>query len=120
MNQPTAIPSIFPRDAAAAVEREGALIVDVRELGEFITERAPGVALVPLSEFVARHQELPKDRPLLMVCAAGSRSASATMYLLQNGWTDVRNVTGGMMAWAAAGLPTKGGRPDADEGAIPG
>ena len=76
---------------------------------------------MPLSEFVARHEELPKDRPLLMVCAAGSRSASATMYLLQSdGWTDVRNVTGGMMAWAASGLPTRGGRPDDDEGAIPG
>ena len=50
------------------------------------------MALVPLSEFVARHEELPKDRPLLMICAAGSRSASATMFLLQSGWTDVRNV----------------------------
>ncbi|HEY7971076.1 MAG TPA: rhodanese-like domain-containing protein [Candidatus Limnocylindrales bacterium] len=120
MNPPTGIPALSPRDAAAAVEADGALIVDVRERDEFVAERAPGVALMPLSEFVARHEELPKDRPLLMVCAAGSRSASATMFLLQNGWTDVRNVTGGMMAWAASGLPTRGGRPDDDEGAIPG
>jgi rhodanese-related sulfurtransferase len=120
MNQPGGIPAISPRDAAAAVETGGALIVDVREPDEFAAERAPGVALVPLSEFVARHEELPKDRPLLMICAAGSRSASATAYLLQRGWTDVKNVTGGMMAWAGAGLPTKGGRPDEGEGAIPG
>lgn len=120
MNQPGGIPAISPRDAAAAVETGGALIVDVREPDEFAAERAPGVALVPLSEFVARHDELPKDRPLLMICAAGSRSASATAYLLQHGWTDVKNVTGGMMAWAGAGLPTKGGRPGPDEGAIPG
>ena len=129
MNPPTGIPAVSPRDAAAAVDADGALIVDVRERDEFVAERAPGVALVPLSEFVARHEELPKDRPLLMVCAAGSRSASATMYLLNHdprtcscggGWTDVRNVTGGMMAWAASGLPTKGGRPDDDEGVIPG
>jgi rhodanese-related sulfurtransferase len=120
MNQPGGIPAISPRDAAALRETGGALIVDVRELDEFTAERAPGVAFVPLSEFVARHEELPKDRPLLMICAAGSRSASATAYLLQRGWADVRNVTGGMMAWTGSGLPTKGGRPDPDEGAIPG
>ena len=119
MNQPGGIPAISPRDAATAVETGGALLVDVREVDEFTAERAPGVALVPLSEFVARHEELPKDRPLLMICAAGSRSASATAYLLQRGWTDVKNVTGGMMAWAGAGLPTRGGRPGPDEGAIP-
>ena len=120
MNQGVGIPSITPRDAAAAVETAGALLVDVRERDEFSAERAPGVALVPISEFVARHEELPKDRPLLMICAAGSRSASATAYLLQRGWTDVKNVTGGMMAWSAQGLPTRGGRPDEGEGAIPG
>ena len=120
MNQPTGIPTIMPRDAAAEADAGRALIVDVRERDEFAAERAPGVALVPLSEFVARHEELPKDRPLLMLCAAGSRSASATAFLLQRGWSDVRNVTGGMMAWSGAGLPTKGGRPSPDEGAIPG
>ena len=120
MNQSVGIPSISPRDAAAAADTGGALIVDVRERDEFTAERAPGVALIPLSEFAARHEELPKDRPLLMICAAGSRSASATAFLLQRGWTDVKNVTGGMMAWAGAGLPTKGGRPADGEGAIPG
>jgi rhodanese-related sulfurtransferase len=120
MNQPVGIPMISPRDAAAAVETANALLVDVRERDEFAAERAPGVALIPMSEFQARHGELPKDRPLLMVCAAGSRSAAATAFLLQRGWTDVRNVSGGMMAWTASGLPTRGGRPDEGEGAIPG
>jgi rhodanese-related sulfurtransferase len=120
MMQRGGIPMISPREAAAEAEAGRAIIVDVREPDEFLAERAPGVALIPLSQFVARHQELPKDRPLLMLCAAGSRSASATAFLLQNGWTDVRNVSGGMMAWAASGLPTRGGRPDPDEGAIPG
>jgi rhodanese-related sulfurtransferase len=120
MNQPLGIPMISPRDAASAVETGGALLVDVRERDEFAAERAPGVALVPMSELQARHEELPKDKPLLMICAAGSRSAAATAFLLQRGWTDVKNVTGGMMAWSAQGLPTKGGRPDEGEGAIPG
>ena len=114
------IPSIMPRDAAAAADEGTALIVDVRERNEFEAERAPNVSLVPLSEFVARHEELPKDRPLLMICAAGSRSASATGFLLQRGWQDVRNVTGGMMAWSAAGLPTTSGTPEPGEGDVPG
>ena len=120
MTMPPTIPAISAREAADEVAAGSALIIDVRERNEFEQERAAGVALVPISEFVARHEELPKDRPLLMLCAAGSRSSSATMYLLQAGWTDVRNVTGGMLAWRQAGLPVLSGPPAPDEGAIPG
>lgn len=126
MMQPP-IPSILPREVAAATDPSAApdpatrpLLVDVREPDEFATARIDGVVLMPISQFVARHAELPKDRPLLMLCAAGSRSTSATMYLLQAGWTDVRNVTGGMMGWQAAGLPVRTGPPDPGEGDLPG
>jgi rhodanese-related sulfurtransferase len=126
VNAASGIPSVAPRDAAAEVDAalgsDGAaapLIVDVREADEFAAERIAGVVLVPLSQFVARHQEIPRDRPLLMVCQSGSRSASATMYLLQAGWTDVRNVTGGMTAWNQAGLPVRTGQPDPGEGDLP-
>ncbi len=126
MNQPP-VPSILPREAAAVTDPSVAtdpatrsLIVDVREPDEFVQARIDGVVLMPISQFVARHTELPKDRPLLMLCAAGSRSTSATMYLLQAGWADVRNVTGGMMGWQAAGLPVRTGPPDPGEGDLPG
>lgn len=126
MMQPP-VPSILPREVAAATDPAAApdpatrpLIVDVREPDEFAQARIDGVVLMPISQFVARHAELPKDRPLLMLCAAGSRSTSATMYLLQAGWTDVRNVTGGMMGWQAAGLPVRTGPPDPGEGDLPG
>ncbi|HUQ77287.1 MAG TPA: rhodanese-like domain-containing protein [Patescibacteria group bacterium] len=119
------VPSIPPREAAAATDPSASdratqpLIVDVREPDEFAQARIDGVVLVPISQFVARHAELPKDRPLLMVCASGSRSTSATMYLLQAGWPDVRNVTGGMLGWQAAGLPVRTGPPDPGEGDLP-
>ena len=119
------VPSIAPGEAAA--ELDGAagqsgspLLVDVRERDEFETRRAVGAVLLPISELVARHAELPKDRPLLMICEAGSRSMSATMFLLQRGWTDVRNVDGGTQAWAAAGLPVRQGMPEPGEGDLPG
>ncbi len=128
MTMPGAIPSISAAEAAAATDpatppdpATRPLIVDVRERAEFEQERVDGagVVLMPISEFVARHQELPKDRPLLMLCAAGSRSSSATMYLLQAGWTDVRNVTGGMIGWRQANLPIRSGTPDPGEGDLP-
>ena len=126
MTMPQTLPSITVTEAAAATDpgtvldaATRPLIVDVRERNEFEQERIDGVLLLPISEFVARHAELPKDRPLLMVCAAGSRSTSATMYLLQGGWTDVRNVTGGMFAWRGANLPIRTGTPDPGEGDLP-
>ena len=123
MTAPTALPSIDPRAAAAATgagAADGPLVVDVREPDEFTAVRVEGSVLVPISQFAARHGELPKDRPLLMLCAAGSRSTSATMYLLQNGWTDVRNITGGIGAWQQAGLPVRKGAPAPGEGDLPG
>jgi rhodanese-related sulfurtransferase len=122
---PGGIPTVSPREAAAALDQgagdpTGPLLVDVRERDEFAAQRAAGAVLVPISEFVARHGELPRDRPLLVICQSGSRSASATMFLLQNGWTDVTNVDGGTQAWATAGLPTRSGPPDPGEGEIPG
>lgn len=124
MNRPGGVPSISVRDAAAAVDAGrgdagGPLLVDVREADEFATRRAIGAVLVPISEFADRHAELPQDRPLLVICESGSRSMSATMFLLQRGWTDVRNVEGGTGAWAAAGLPVRSGALDPGEGEVP-
>jgi rhodanese-related sulfurtransferase len=120
---PGGIPSIAPRDAAAATAPGAAddpatrpLIVDVREPVEFASERIEGSVLIPMSVFADRHGELPKDRPLVMQCHSGSRSSSATMYLLQRGWTDVRNLDGGIAAWMRDGLPVRTGTPEPGEG----
>ena len=124
MKPPAGVPSVSVRDAAAALDSSpagsaGPLLVDVREADEFAARRAVGAVLVPISEFADRHEELPRDRPLLVICESGSRSMSATMFLLQRGWTDVRNVEGGTGAWAAAGLPVRTGATDPGEGDLP-
>ena len=85
------------------------LLVDVRERNEFIEVRAPGAVLYPTSSFLLRFEELPRDRPLHVICNSGSRSAAVTAWLLRNGWTDVLNVAGGMSAWVRAGLETRRG-----------
>jgi rhodanese-related sulfurtransferase len=121
--RPGGIPSIAPGDAAAATDPSAPgdpamrpLIVDVREPNEFASERIEGSVLIPLSQFAERHTELPRDRPLVMQCHSGSRSSSATMYLLQRGWTDVRNMDGGIAAWMRDGLPVRSGPPEPGEG----
>ena len=85
------------------------LLVDVRERNEFIEVRAPGAVLYPTSSFLLRFEDLPRDRPLYVLCNSGSRSAAVTAWLLRNGWSDVHNVAGGMTAWVRAGLEVRRG-----------
>jgi rhodanese-related sulfurtransferase len=96
----------------------GALIIDVREPNEFAAGRIEGAVLVPLGQLANRYPELPRDRQLLMLCRSGGRSASATQFLAGQGFDDVANVDGGMIAWHNAGLPMKSGPPDATEGEL--
>ena len=114
------IPTIDSREAhrrlsEASEPDEAPLLVDVREVVEFEEVRAEGAMLLPLSQFMARYGELPTDRPLLMICKGGGRSAQATAFLLGNGWSDVTNVIDGTMGWWAAGLPVRSGPIEPDE-----
>ena len=105
-------PSTSPkRSAGCARTRIGPLLVDVREADEFDAVRAPGAVLVPTSAFAARAGELPADRPLMVVCHVGGRSAAVAGFLVRSGRTDVVNVAGGMDAWERAGLPVRRGTP---------
>lgn len=113
MTQPAGtIPTISVTDASARLEAadpDGPMLVDVREPDEWRTVRANGATPIPMSEFQERHAELPKDRPLFVICATGSRSAAATAFLLRSGWKDVANVEGGTVAWERAGFPVNRG-----------
>lgn len=118
LNRP--IPSVDARGARQRLSDEslnGAspVLVDVREVGEFLQVRAEQAVLLPLSQFMVRYQELPTDRPLLMICHSGGRSLQATAFLLSAGFSDVTNVAGGTLGWLAAGLPTRSGPLGPDE-----
>jgi rhodanese-related sulfurtransferase len=112
------IPAIDVRDAATAQDGSpgSPLLLDVRERHEFVGVRAPGAVLYPTSSFLAHAGELPRNRPLHVICNSGSRSAAVTAWLLRNGWADVHNVTGGMTAWVRAGLEARRGPVDPGEG----
>ena len=97
MNQPPPIPTIDVAEAERRLREdpERPILLDVREASEFAEVRAPGAMLVPTSAFMTRVGELPDDRPLLVVCHVGGRSAAVAGYLLRAGRTDVVNVAGG-------------------------
>jgi rhodanese-related sulfurtransferase len=90
------------REAEQAARAGDALLLDVREDDEWAAGHAPGVLHVPMGEL--RQDTLPRDRPVLVVCRVGGRSAAVGQALEQLGY-EVANVTGGMLAWSAAGLP---------------
>ena len=82
------------------------VIVDVREPSEFAYCHIEGSVSIPLGELTARVAELPRDKPLVMVCHLGGRSMQAATFLDRNGFKDVHNLRGGGAAWAAEVDPT--------------
>jgi rhodanese-related sulfurtransferase len=108
------IEEIDPATANELVERGDALLVDVRNDDEWAIGHAPAAVHLPLGDLHKRHPELPTDRRIVVICRSGARSARATEALVGAGY-DVVNLTGGMQAWAALGLPvvTETGDPGA-------
>jgi len=111
------VPSVSVQEAAELQGGEaGALIVDVREPNEYNQIRAKGAVLLPLGRLNGRVKDLPRDREILLMCRTGGRSANATQFLAANGFENVTNVNGGIVAWYQAGLPTTSGEPEPGEG----
>jgi rhodanese-related sulfurtransferase len=79
-------------------------LIDVREEYEF-DEFNIGATLIPLGELPDRLEEIEawKDQEILIHCRSGARSGRAKDYLISEGYSNVRNVLGGMLAWQAAG-----------------
>ncbi len=74
-------------------------LVDVRQDWEYEEFHLPGAKLIPLPELAGRLKEIPSDKPTLVYCAAGGRSASAASIMSGQGMEEVYNILGGAMAW---------------------
>ena len=95
---------IDARQAAELVDSGEALLLDVREHGEWRAGHAPGATHIPLGELEQRIGELPQGGRIVAVCRSGNRSARATESLRRAG-LQVENLDGGMNGWRKAGLP---------------
>jgi glyoxylase-like metal-dependent hydrolase (beta-lactamase superfamily II)/rhodanese-related sulfurtransferase len=95
------------KEASTWLADTGALVVDVREPSEYQAGHVPGALSIPQAELALHLGELPRERPLLVVCEGGTRSVRAARFLKQTGFTRVTNLAGGTSAWRNAGLPTE-------------
>jgi hydroxyacylglutathione hydrolase len=99
-------------ELAAVVDRGGVdapLVVDVRQASEFVDGHVAGAWHIGAGELPGRLADLPRDRPIAAICAAGYRASVAASLLDAAGFTNVSWVAGGNDAWLAAGLPVERG-----------
>ena len=93
--------------AMQLINHKNALILDVREQGEYDAGHILNSKLISLGKLAGRIGELEKyrERPIVVVCRSGQRSASACAFLGKQGFTQAYNLNGGVMAWQKASLP---------------
>ncbi len=93
-------------------DRAEVYLLDVRTPQEYFQARLVGAHLIPIDRFLARIDEVPKDRPLLIYCAVGARSSQVAEYLVSKGYPEVYDLRGGIEAWSKLyRLPVLSGPP---------
>ncbi len=99
--------NISVADATLKLNREDALIIDVRETHEWDRGHIPHARHIALGQIGKRMHEIEKfkSRPIIVVCASGNRSSSACGALKRAGFEQVFNLSGGIGAWSEANLP---------------
>lgn len=103
----TGIDSLTPALATLKINREDAILLDVRESGEWTAGHIPNARHITLSQLEKRLSEIEKykTRPIIIYCASGNRSSSACNTLKKAGFEQVFNLAGGIAAWGDANLP---------------
>ena len=80
------------------------LLIDVRTPEEFASEHIKGAVNIPVQVLPQRLQDVPKDKPVVLICRSGNRTRMAAQILTQANYTNVYDL-GGLMHWKAAGMP---------------
>jgi adenylyltransferase/sulfurtransferase len=97
---PRPVPEIAPVDVLAKIRNnEPFFLLDVREPKEHAEKNIPQATLIPLGQLPARLAEVPRGAEVIVHCKSGMRSAKAVSLLLENGYTRVINMRGGILAW---------------------
>lgn len=104
-----ALPASISAEQALRMVADGATLVDVREPAEWRGGHAPRAVHIPLGQLSERSGRLPAGRPVVVVCASGSRSRTAAKQLRASGMK-ATSLSGGLAAWQAAGGSVRTGR----------
>lgn len=89
------IDELFDEQAAGKTP----FLLDVRRDQEFASGHLKGAVHIPLSDLSSRILEVPKDKPIVVYCRSGARSSRAMKLLMSKGYDNLRNLTGGILAW---------------------
>ncbi|MDQ7827760.1 MAG: molybdopterin-synthase adenylyltransferase MoeB [Armatimonadota bacterium] len=100
------VPEVEPAEAVRLLEA-GAQLIDVREPWEWAQARIPGAVLIPKGEVRQRLTEIDPNRPVVVHCASGARSADVVKVLRAAGYGNARNLRGGIIAWFNERLPVE-------------
>jgi rhodanese-related sulfurtransferase len=94
-------------EVARGLQEKRVLLVDVREPNEVAVEAYPDAVVVPLSDFDPAAIPDPQGRQVVFACRSGRRSVTASLAAQEQGYRYDSHLAGGILAWKAAGLPTK-------------
>lgn len=98
---------LSPVEATLLINREDAVLVDLRDQAEYAKGHVPNARHIPLADLERRSSELEKfkDRPIILCCASGSRSNAAVATLKKAGFEKLFQLRGGLLEWEKAGQP---------------
>jgi rhodanese-related sulfurtransferase len=103
------VTDLTPEEVSRGMAEGRYLLVDVREPNEVAAEAYPGAVVVPLSSFDPKAIPDPGAKQVVFACRSGKRSVTASLAAQTAGLAYDKHLAGGMLAWKAAGLPTKTG-----------
>ena len=101
------VENLTPEQVAAGLPAGRMLLVDVREPNETSVESYPDAVIVPLSSFDPGAIPDPQGKQVVFACRSGRRSVTASLAAQDQGYPYKSHLAGGIIAWKAAGLPTK-------------
>ena len=108
-DQGNQVHDLTPEEVSKGMAEGRYLLVDVREPNEVAVEAYPGAVVVSLSTFDPEDIPDPQGKQVVFACRSGKRSVTASLTAQAAGLAYDKHLAGGMLAWKAAGLPTKAG-----------
>ena len=107
--------TIDPSSLKKRLDEGNALLIDVREASEYADEHIPGARLVPLSRIAVEEFGDDGQKAAVFYCRSGARTDVNSKLLLSKGFSEAYGLSGGIIAWKTAGLPTQSGRGHQDD-----
>jgi rhodanese-related sulfurtransferase len=92
-------------DFLSGADKDAIHVVDIRTEAEIARGVIDGAIHIPMHLLPVKAQDLPQDKPVVLYCHSGARSAQACAFMASKGFTNMHNLTGGILAWARSGKP---------------